>query len=224
MFETEGQTTKSERTRARISAAAVESFVSRGYADTTMRLIAEQAGVSVGNAYYYFPSKDHLVQELYERVQREHEATARARLDEERSLIGRLRIVFEAGLETLEPYRRTAPGFLAVMIAPDSPINPLSSDSTPAREMTIALFRDAVEGARHRLPDDVAALLPEALLVAHLALVLRWTYDESPEQEKTRRLLASALGLLGVAVPFVPMPGVHKATRELLTFVSEVRS
>ena len=84
MFETEERGSKSDRTRARISAAAIDSFTTRGYTDTTMRSIAEQAGVSVGNAYYYFPSKEHLVQALYEQVQREHEHLARERLEGER--------------------------------------------------------------------------------------------------------------------------------------------
>jgi hypothetical protein len=47
-------TPKAEATRARIRAAAMASFVERGYPDTTIRLIAKEAGVSVGNAYYYF--------------------------------------------------------------------------------------------------------------------------------------------------------------------------
>lgn len=121
MFETVESGRKSDRTRARISAAAIDSFIERGYADTTMRLIAERAGVSVGNAYYYFPSKNHLVQELYERVQHQHADLARPRLQDASTLIDRLRVVFCASLETLEPYRRSAPGFLTAMVTPDSP-------------------------------------------------------------------------------------------------------
>ena len=74
-------TPKAEATRARIRAAAMASFVERGYPDTTIRLIAKEAGVSVGNAYYYFPSKEHLVQELYDQQQRDHGAAARPRLE-----------------------------------------------------------------------------------------------------------------------------------------------
>lgn len=224
MFENEIGGSKSDRTRARISAAAIESFTTRGYTDTTMRSIAEQAGVSVGNAYYYFPSKEHLVQALYEQVQREHEGLARERLDGVTALVDRLRIVYLSGLDALASYRAVAPGFLTAMIPPDSPLNPLSTESSPARDLTIGLFRDAVAGAQHRLPDDVAAPLPEALLVGHLALVLRWTYDSSPEQAKTRALVTSGLRLLGLALPFVRVPGVHSAVRDLLGQIAEVRS
>ena len=225
MFEIESEaTTKSERTRIRIRDAAIRSFIERGYADTTMRAIAEAAGVSVGNAYYYYPSKTHLVQELYVRVQREHAALALPRLDGVTGIVDRLRIVFETGLMAVSPYQRVAPGFMTAMIPPDSPLNPLADESKPAREMTLGLFREAVTGAQHRLPDEIAELLPQALFVAHLALVLRWTYDDSPGQRSTQRLLEAGLRLTGLALPFARVPGIRKTTRELLTLIGEVRS
>ena len=64
-------------------------FRERGYAQTTMRAIAQEAGVAVGNAYYYFGSKDHLIQEFYAQSQVEHRAAAQPVLDrEERSVRG----------------------------------------------------------------------------------------------------------------------------------------
>lgn len=45
---------KSEQTRALILETAMRLFQERGYDKTTMRAIAQEAGVSVGNAYYYF--------------------------------------------------------------------------------------------------------------------------------------------------------------------------
>lgn len=226
MFEKEdAPVSKSERTRVRIRDAAIDSFIEHGYADTTMRAIAEAAGVSVGNAYYYYPSKTHLVQELYVRVQREHAALALPRLEGAAGLVDRLRIVFETGLSAVRPYRRVAPGFLTAMIPPDSPLNPLAEESGPAREMTLALFRTAVAGSpHHRLPDDIAARLPQALFVAYLALVLRWTYDTSPGQHSTTRLLDAGLRLLALALPLVRVPGVRKATSELLALVGEVHA
>lgn len=224
MFETDAPTSKSARTRARISEAAIASFIERGYADTTMRSIAAAAGVSTSNAYYYFPSKDHLVQDLYLRVQHEHAGAARPLLEGERELAGRLRIVFETGLAAVQPYREVAPGFLSAMVSPDSPLNPLSRDSSPSREMAVALFKDAIDGAKHRLPDDIVALLPETLFLAYLALVLRWTYDDSPGQAKTSRMLDAGLRMLALTLPFVRVPGMHHVARELLELVTEVRS
>lgn len=225
MFETEDpRVTKSERTRVRIRDAAIDSFVECGYSDTTMRAIAQAADVSVGNAYYYFPSKTHLVQELYVRVQREHAALAIPRLNGVGSLVDRLRIVFETGLTAVAPYRRVAPGFLAAMIPPDSPLNPLAEESGAAREMTLGLFRTAVAGSQHRLPDEIAERMPQALFVAYLALILRWTYDGSPGQRSTQRLLDTGMRMLALAIPFVRVPGIRKATAELLALIGEVRA
>ena len=48
MSSSEGATTKSARTRALIRDAALRSFRERGYDQTTVRLIAQETGVSVG--------------------------------------------------------------------------------------------------------------------------------------------------------------------------------
>ena len=37
-------------------------FRENGYEATTMRAIAKEAGVATGNAYYYFGSKEELIQ------------------------------------------------------------------------------------------------------------------------------------------------------------------
>ncbi len=104
------------------------------------------------------------MQELYEQVQHEHARAARPpRLDGITGLTERLRVFFETGLETIGSYRRVAPGFLSAMVSPDSPINPLSVESSPARELTVGLLREAVRGAAHRVPDDIAERLPDAL-------------------------------------------------------------
>ena len=75
-------TTKSEATREVLVETALRLFRERGYEKTTMRLIATEAGVSQGNAYYYFDGKDAFVQELYRRIQVEHRRLAEPRLRE----------------------------------------------------------------------------------------------------------------------------------------------
>jgi AcrR family transcriptional regulator len=48
------KTVKGDQTKALILETALEMFRERGYEQTTMRAIADKAGVSLGNAYYYF--------------------------------------------------------------------------------------------------------------------------------------------------------------------------
>ena len=61
---------KSEETRGRILAAAMELFRRRGFESATMRDIAQEAGVALGSAYYYFESKEALVMAFYEQAGR----------------------------------------------------------------------------------------------------------------------------------------------------------
>ena len=63
---------RGEQTRQLILDTALRLFRERGYAETTMRAIATEAGVAVGNAYYYFDSKEHLIQGFYDRNQAAH--------------------------------------------------------------------------------------------------------------------------------------------------------
>ena len=73
------QNARSEAVRAesreRILQAAMKLFVERGYDATTMQDIVAEAGTSIGNAYFYFGSKERLVSEMIE-------AAAHAALDE----------------------------------------------------------------------------------------------------------------------------------------------
>jgi AcrR family transcriptional regulator len=52
--------TKGETTRAAIEDAAVELFMENGYHATSMRQIAERAGLALGGIYNYFSSKEEL--------------------------------------------------------------------------------------------------------------------------------------------------------------------
>jgi AcrR family transcriptional regulator len=73
------QTARSEavrtESRERILAAARKLFLERGYDATTMQDIVAAAGTSIGNAYFYFGSKERLVGEMIE-------AAARSMLEE----------------------------------------------------------------------------------------------------------------------------------------------
>src|SRR5215468_12059680 len=94
------KTTKGEQTRAVILETALELFRERGYEETTMRAIAERAEVSLGNAYYYFKSKEHLIQAFYSRLQDAHLAASADILESERDLKVRLLGVMRAMIRT----------------------------------------------------------------------------------------------------------------------------
>lgn len=224
MSNSEVAPTKSERTRTVIRDVALRSFRERGYDRTTIRLIAEEAGVSVGTTNYHFASKNDLVQELYLEVQGAHRLAAIPLLGASDDLVERLGIVFRAGLDQLAPYHSSAPEFLSAAVSPRSSLNPLSADSAESRDIVVGLFREAVDGAKPALPAELHEDLPSALMLAHLLLALFWVYDSSPSQKRTQRLLDRGLRLLKLSLPLVRSRILRKPLRELLDLVAEVRA
>jgi AcrR family transcriptional regulator len=214
--------TKSERTRAAIRAAAMTSFRERGYDATTIRLIAQEVGVSVGTTNYHFASKNDLVQELYMDVQNGHRDAAEPLLGGTRDLIERLGIVYRTGLDQLTDYHAFAPEFLSAAVSPRSPINPFSKESAGSMAIVEGMFREAVDGSSVKLPADLKAGLPAVFVIGHLLLALFWVYDSSPGQRRTRMLLDRGLGLLKLALPLANVPLMRKPLRGLLDLIAEV--
>jgi AcrR family transcriptional regulator len=56
------QDKRSEKSRAAILEAALNLFSSQGYRGTSIREIAQSAGVSTGNVYHHFPDKETIFQ------------------------------------------------------------------------------------------------------------------------------------------------------------------
>lgn len=214
---------KSSRTRALLRQVALESFLERGYDATTMRLIAEQAEVSVGDAYYHFETKNDLLRELYRAVRDAHRSAAMAELEGTPDLVDRIAVVYRAGLDQITPYHAHAAEFLSAAMAPGSGVNPLTPEAADARADTEALFVEAVRGARRGgLPREMADALPSVLFLGHLLLTQFWTYDRSPGQARTQRLLAGGIRLLRTALPLAKMPLLRGMVRDMLGLVTDL--
>jgi AcrR family transcriptional regulator len=61
------QEERSERSRAGILDSALKLFAHRGFGATSVRDIAEAAGVSKGNVYHHFPDKESIFRALLDR-------------------------------------------------------------------------------------------------------------------------------------------------------------
>ncbi len=214
-------TTRGEETRARILQAALDLFRERGYDETTMRAVAERADVSLGNAYYYYASKEHLLQGYYAKSHADHLAAARPILERERDLRGRLLGVVLAKIETSEPYHRFAGLLFRSAADPKSPLNPFSEASGEVRRQAIDLMAEVVRGARKRVPKDLAARLPELLWLYVMGMILFWIHDDSPGRARTRRLAERSTDLIVRLVRLASNPFVAPLRRSALRLLEE---
>ncbi|KUN34470.1 TetR family transcriptional regulator [Streptomyces longwoodensis] len=180
---------KSEQTRALILETAMRLFQERGYDKTTMRAIAQEAGVSVGNAYYYFAGKEHLIQGFYDRLAAEHRQAVRAVLDRETDLEARLAGVLRVWLDVATPYHEFAVQFFKNAADPDSPLSPFSPESEHAREEAVSVHREVLAGAtRTKVPEELRDVLPELMWLSQMGLVLYWIFDRTEGRERSYRL------------------------------------
>lgn len=215
---------KSEQTRQRVADVALKMFREIGFEKTTMRAIAQEAGVSVGNAYYYFASKDDLVQELYAQVQAEHAVLAAGAIKDVKDFAGRIKAVLHTGIGVMGPYHAFGSEFIATAIRPSSPVNPFSEESSAAREASLAIFRAAVDGSIPAPPRKLRTDLPELLWLAYMGIALFWVYDKSEDQRRTQKLIDGAVPLLARSLSLTRLPGVGKMLDDVLALTRSVRN
>lgn len=214
---------KGERTRAHILDAALDLFREQGFADTTMRQIAQSADVAVGNAYYYFRSKDDLILAFYERNHEEHLALLGDGLTETKSFEGRLRLLVRTKLEAAMPYRRLATKLFTSAADPESPLSPFSADSAPLRLAAVELMADAIKGSDLKVPKDLREDLPELLWLYEMGVLLYWVHDTSPGCERTYALIDRTVPLVDRMVGLSRLPVVRPIVREVVGLLDTLR-
>lgn len=217
------KTPKGERTRAHILETALALFLDNGYEETTMRGIAEAASVSLGNAYYYFRSKDHLIQGFYGRTHEEHLAASADVLARETGFAERLLGVMRAKIDTIMPYHRFAGILFRTAADPGSPLNPWSPESQPVRREATELFARVVEGALPAIKGELAEELPELLWTYHMGVILFWIHDRSPGCRRTYLLVERTVGLVSRLLSVARLPPLRPFVRYALEMVRELK-
>jgi len=217
------KTPKGEQTRELILNSALDLLAEHGYEKTTMRAIARRAGVSLGNAYHYFGSKEHLIQAFYHRLHEEHLAVARPALEKESSFRARLLTAMKLKISTLEPYHEFAGVLFKTAADPHSPLNPFAHASAPVRRDSIKLFEELVVDTRARTPADLRAELPYLLWLYHMGVILFWIHDSSPRRARTYRLIDQTVDLLDKLISLASNPLMRPVRKRALSMIGELR-
>lgn len=214
---------KSEETRSLILETALELFAERGYEDTTMRAIAEEAGVALGNAYYYFRSKEHLIQAFYGRLHELNRETCLPILQREDKLKARLLAVMRQILANMEPYHQFAGVLFRTAADPQSPLNPFSTASEAVRAESTAWFAEVLRGTKSKVPADLARELPTLLWLYQMGIVLFWIHDRSPKQIKTWRLMEHTVEIITRMIAMASLPLMYPLRKSTLRLLAALR-
>jgi AcrR family transcriptional regulator len=220
MFNTAIPSPKARLTRSHILSTALRVFRERGLEASTMRELASAAGASLGSAYYYFPSKEAIIQAYYDDVQAEHARRVAAALVGTRlHLKDRLGAAFHSKLDILQGDRKLLSALFRYTGEPQHPLSALGDGTRKNRQQSMSIFLTAI--GDERLPGDIRAILPSALWALHMGIILYFIYDDSPEQQRTRRLVDGVLTLLVRLLALVRLSVLRPVRGSLLALLRD---
>jgi AcrR family transcriptional regulator len=203
---------KSDATRRKLLERALALFQQRGVEGTTMRDIARAAGLSLGAAYYYFPSKEALLFAYYDANQTLLEAEAAHASGSVRERLG---ADFHLKLSSVQPQRRMLAAIVSRLVDPGDPLSALSAQQRAVRERAVALLARVLDGAG--LSADTVRLAAGALWLLQMGALLLYVHDESPDQARTHRLVDDALDLIVPMLPVFDTPFGREIGRRIVT-------
>jgi AcrR family transcriptional regulator len=193
MVKNDRATDKGEQTRRHILESALELFRQKGFDLTTMQEVALRAEVVKSAAYYYFPSKEAIVQAYYETLQDEQDRICGEVFARNKNLKARLAAVLHSKFDLVRNDRKLLGVVFRYTGEPEHPLSCLGPATAGVRRRSIEVFRDAIAG--EKLPKDLRELLPIALWALQMGLLVMFLYDSSDRQQRTRRMADGALDL-----------------------------
>jgi AcrR family transcriptional regulator len=202
-----GQTAQGAAAKQRLYAIAIRLMAERGYASTTLRDVAKEAGVSVGLLYRYFPSKRAIIIALYDELSADY---ARQALDMPRGK-WRDRFIFalKTSLAVLEPHRMALRALIPVLVG-DPEEGVFAETAAFSRVRVQGAFEAAVTDSSDAPPPVVAAALGRLLYLAHLAVLLWWLLEKSPKQRATTALVVLTQQMLPSAALSLRLPSIRR--------------
>ncbi len=202
---------KRDATRKRLLERALKLFQKKGVEATTMRDIAKAAGMSLGAAYYYFPSKEALVFAYYEDNQADLEAVAASATGTLRDQLG---TIFHGKLETIRPQRKMLAAIVQRLVDPTDPVGAFSTQTSAVRDRAMSVLERVLASAS--VPAEVMPLATRALWLLQMALMLVYVNDDSPGEQRTHGLVDDALDMIVPMLPLLATP-MGRALAERVT-------
>jgi AcrR family transcriptional regulator len=215
-------TPKAEETGRRILDSALELFRQQGFDSTTMRDIAQKAQVATGAAYYYYPAKDAIVMDFYQRSCAEMQPQIAAALEHAKGLESRLRELIGVKLKYFAPNRGVLRSLLRNGADPRHPLSPFSPDTAAIRGIDIAWFRRILTDCGMRIPRDLSPHLPGVLWFFQMGVIFFWVIDESPHQARTARLLELAAKSVAFLIRASSLPLMRPLRKTALQLIETV--
>ena len=211
---------KGKASREAIYETAIRLFRERGFEETTMRDIGAAVGGAASAAYYYFKSKDAIVLEYYDDVQRQHEELVDRMMETEKDFGKRIAQIHHLKLDILKDDRKIMGALLRYAGEPESELSFFGAHTRRLRQAAMTLFARTLTDTG--LPNDMMYVLPLLLWAAHMGILLYFLYDKSPAQRNTRMLVDRGTELLTGFLKVAKNPLLKPIRKKTFEFISEL--
>ncbi|MBM9579318.1 TetR/AcrR family transcriptional regulator [Leptospira sp. 201903070] len=215
-----GETGKSQQTRSLLFKTAISLFQKEGYDETTMRAIAQKAGLAVGATYYHFKTKEDIVLEFYRLTQEEANIQNIEFCKSESELKARVKNIIRFKLGQFQGYEK----FLHVLARsggdPKHPLSPFSDETEQIREDAISLFRSAIETSKDSVSADLTEELPFLFWLLQLGFIYVWLFDSSSKKKKTEALIDKGLDLVFQLLKLSSLPIFRSVRKSILSMIA----
>lgn len=185
----------SEERKSQILDAAMETFTEKGFHKTRMSDIAESSGLSKGSIYWYFESKDALIQKLIDRVFEFEIKDLTALLTDDRPTEERLYIYTERGGEDIIKMLKWMPlvyDFLALAFRQDTIKNAIQRYYKKNLDLLVTLIQQGIDAGEFNPNSALEAAYAIGAIIE--GTVMLWLYD--PDQINIQAHIKSSTKLL----------------------------
>lgn len=181
-----------QSTKQRILDAALNIFSNKGYYDTRIDEIVDEAETSKGSVYFHFPNKERLFIALVDQFSSVLERNVTDAIEEYPKGMQRVEHAIEAVLDTFGKYRRPAKILLVQAVGLGTVFEKKRMETTDKFASLIATYlSEAIEvGDIGEIDVDVVS---HAWMGAIYNVVIQWVYTGEPEPD---RILAALVPML----------------------------
>jgi hypothetical protein len=127
-----------------------------------------------------------------------------------------------AKLDQVSPHRGPLAALLTRALDPNSRLSALGEGTTAVREKMGSIFLEVVRGASDAPGEKQVRELGNALYALHLAILLYWFHDKTPDARATRELIGSARDALRYLRPALRLPPMSRVLSGLAGALGDV--